>query len=92
MELFPGLPNHVALECLIRIPFDQFPIQLPEFRRHRKTAGLARSLIVVSNSQVNPTRNRHTTKLPDPLLYRLALCDPETGSWSELPPLDRSWY
>ncbi|CAL5373623.1 unnamed protein product [Camellia sinensis] len=99
MELFPDLPNHVALECLIRIPFDQFPvaasvcsgwkaeIQLPEFRRHRKTAGLARSLIVVSNSQVNPTRNRHTTKLPDPLLYRLALCDPETGSWSELPPV-----
>nr|GMD51057.1 F-box/kelch-repeat protein At1g80440-like [Ipomoea batatas] len=25
MELIPGLPNHIALECLIRISFDQFP-------------------------------------------------------------------
>ncbi|KAL7222245.1 hypothetical protein ACSBR1_024037 [Camellia fascicularis] len=99
MELLPGLPNHVALECLIRIPFDQFPaaasvcrgwkaeIELPEFRHHRKTAGLAQSLIVLSQVRVNPTQNQRPVKLLSPLSYQLVLCAPETGQWSELPPV-----
>ncbi|THG03941.1 hypothetical protein TEA_008816 [Camellia sinensis var. sinensis] len=99
MELLPGLPNHVTLECLIRIPFDQFPvaaslcrgwkaeIELPEFRHHRKTAGLARSLIVVSQARVDPTQNLRAAKLSAPPLYRLALRELETGYWSDLPPV-----
>ncbi|KAG5523387.1 hypothetical protein RHGRI_035264 [Rhododendron griersonianum] len=97
MELIPGLPNSVALECLIRIPFDQISvgsavckgwkaeIQLPEFRRSRKQAGLARSVTVVAQAWIYPTKTAHLAMLPGPPFYRLAICEPETGYWSELP-------
>ncbi|KAL6986867.1 hypothetical protein U1Q18_041448 [Sarracenia purpurea var. burkii] len=100
MELLPGLPNHVALDCLIRMPFDQFSvassvcrgwkaeIELPGFRRHRKSAGLARSVVAVAQARVDPNRNPTAAKLSSaPLFYRLAICEPETGYWSELPPV-----
>ncbi|KAI7985878.1 F-box/kelch-repeat protein [Camellia lanceoleosa] len=99
MELLPGLPNDVALECLIRIPFDQFSvassvcrgwkaeIERPEFRRHRKLSGLAQSVIVLARARVEPTRKTHLFKHLARLVYRIMLCDPETGYWSELPPV-----
>ncbi|KAL6996518.1 hypothetical protein U1Q18_006650 [Sarracenia purpurea var. burkii] len=86
MELIPGLPNDVAVECLIRLPLEQLPvaasvcrgwkieIDRPEFRRCRKAAGLARSVVVVWECFA-----RHA--------YGLTLCYPETGLWSELPPV-----
>ncbi|KAL6996517.1 hypothetical protein U1Q18_006649 [Sarracenia purpurea var. burkii] len=63
MELIPGLPNDVAVECLIRLPLEQLPvaasvcrgwkteIDRPEFRRCRKAAGLA-SLVGVGSDLV----------------------------------------
>ncbi|KAL7162401.1 hypothetical protein ACSBR2_042815 [Camellia fascicularis] len=99
MELLPGLPNDVALECLIRIPFDQFSvassvcrgwkaeIELPEFRRHRKLSGLAQSVIALARARVDPVRKTHLSKHLARLVYRIVLCDPETGYWSELPPV-----
>ncbi|XAR50613.1 hypothetical protein NMG60_11004980 [Bertholletia excelsa] len=98
MELLPGLPNDVAMECLIRVPFEKFSvvasvckdwksqIQLPEFQQHRKAAGLARSVIVLSQARANPERNSCVGKLLSPPVYRLTLCEPETGRRSELPP------
>ncbi|KAL6996521.1 hypothetical protein U1Q18_006653 [Sarracenia purpurea var. burkii] len=93
MELIPGLPNDVAVECLIRLPLDQLPvaasvcrgwkteIDRPEFRRCRKAAGLARSVVVFARERVEHDvyADRHA--------YRLTLCYPETGLWSELPPV-----
>ncbi|XAR67739.1 hypothetical protein NMG60_11002626 [Bertholletia excelsa] len=99
MELLPGLPKDVALECLVRIPFQHFSkaiavcrgwkseIELPEFRIHRKEAGQSRSVIVVSQARFDPIRNSRAAKLTAPLFYRLVVCDPKTGQWSELPPL-----
>ncbi|KAF7124657.1 hypothetical protein RHSIM_Rhsim12G0196700 [Rhododendron simsii] len=97
MKLLPGLPNDVALECLIRIPLDQISlaasvckgwkaeIELPEFRRIRKQAGLARSVIVVAQAWIYPTRPAHLAMLSGPPFYRLAICEPKTGCWSKLP-------
>ncbi|KAA8540433.1 hypothetical protein F0562_024648 [Nyssa sinensis] len=94
-----GLPNDVALECLVRVPFNQFStaesvcrgwkveIELPEFRRHRKAAGLTRSIVVASQSRVDNTRNRLAFKLSGMPVYRLTICEPDTGNWSELPPV-----
>ncbi|XP_052181013.1 F-box/kelch-repeat protein At1g80440-like [Diospyros lotus] len=98
MELLPGLPDHVALECLIRLPFNHFSvaasvckgwkaeIQLPEFKRRRDEAGFSRSVLLLAQAWVDRTGKR-TSKVTAIPAYRLTLCDPETGSWSELPPL-----
>ncbi|KAL7003037.1 hypothetical protein U1Q18_004195 [Sarracenia purpurea var. burkii] len=61
---------------------------LPEFRRHQKSAGLARSVVAVAQAKVDPTRNPTAAKLSSaPLFHRLAICDLETGYWLELPPV-----
>ncbi|XP_052183040.1 F-box/kelch-repeat protein At1g80440-like [Diospyros lotus] len=98
MELLPGLPDHLALECLIRLPFHHFSvaasvskawnaeIQMPEFRRRRDEAGFSRSVLVLAQARVDPNRERNSKVMATPA-YRLTLCDPESGSWSELPPL-----
>ncbi|GFZ11812.1 Galactose oxidase/kelch repeat superfamily protein [Actinidia rufa] len=66
-ELLPGLPNDIALECLIRVPFEE--------------------LSVAASARVDPTRKPLVGKLRlrAPLVYRLALFESKTGSWSELP-------
>ncbi|KAH7867457.1 hypothetical protein Vadar_033726 [Vaccinium darrowii] len=99
MELVPGLPNDVALECLIRLPFDNFSeassvckgwkaeIQLPEFRRHRKSAGFTRSIMVLAQARVDPTTTPHVGKLLARQVYRLSLFDPDTGCGLDLPPV-----
>ncbi|KAG5537628.1 hypothetical protein RHGRI_024917 [Rhododendron griersonianum] len=99
MELVPGLPNDVTLECLIRLPFDQFSvassvckgwkaeIELPGFRRHRKSAGFTRSIMVLARARVGPTRTSHVAKHLARLVYRLTVYDPETGFGSDLPPV-----
>ncbi|XP_052183146.1 F-box/kelch-repeat protein At1g15670-like [Diospyros lotus] len=97
MELLPGLPDHLALECLIRLPSDHFTvaasvskawkaeIQLPDFTRRRNAAGFARSVLVLAQVRVDPAGKRTYDVMPTPT-SRLTLWDPETGSWSELPP------
>ncbi|XP_047307250.1 F-box/kelch-repeat protein At1g80440-like [Impatiens glandulifera] len=103
-ELIPGLPNELAVECLMRIPADGFAvsstvckawkaeIEKPEFRRRRKVAGLSRCLLVLVQAWVDPSLNPGSTKLwGSAPIYRLTLCDPESGgNWSDLPPLP--WF
>ncbi|KAI3766662.1 hypothetical protein L2E82_16731 [Cichorium intybus] len=99
MELIPGLPNDVGLECLIRIPYSQFSsaasvsrswkseIELPLFRSHRKSAGLSRRIVVMVQSQVDSKKKHGLRKYMAPPVYRLTVYEPETGDWSELPPI-----
>nr|GMD61908.1 F-box/kelch-repeat protein At1g80440-like [Ipomoea batatas] len=90
MELIPGLPNDVALECLIRISFDQFPkaasvcrawngvIKQPEFLRLRKASGLSRPFIAMVESKDVLWGNRP--------VYGLTLFDPVKGRCYDVPP------
>ncbi|KAA8541837.1 hypothetical protein F0562_022989 [Nyssa sinensis] len=99
MELIPGLPNDVGLECLIRVPYQHFSsavsvcrswkveIELPEFQLHRKAAGLSRSVVVLAQARVDPTRIPSVMKCLATPVYRLTLFELETCSWSELPPV-----
>ncbi|XP_059643460.1 F-box/kelch-repeat protein At1g80440-like [Cornus florida] len=100
MDLIPGLPNDVAIECLTRLPFHQLPtavsvcggwkveIELPEFRRLRKAVGRSRSIFVMAQAWVDPNRNHQGGLMVSATpVYRLTLCDPETGNWRELPPV-----
>nr|GLL49418.1 F-box/kelch-repeat protein At1g15670-like [Ipomoea trifida] len=91
MELIPGLPNDVALECLIRISFDQFPkaasvcrawndvIKQPEFFRRRKASGLTQPFIAMAESKEGLSRNRP--------VYRLTLFEPVKGRCYHVPPI-----
>ncbi|XP_019191807.1 PREDICTED: F-box/kelch-repeat protein At1g80440-like [Ipomoea nil] len=90
MELIPGLPDDVALECLLRISFDQFPkaasvcrawngvIKQPEFFRRRKASGLTRPVIAMAQSN-----NGLSGNLPD----RLTLFEPVKGRCYDVPPI-----
>ncbi|KAK6912110.1 hypothetical protein RJ641_024203 [Dillenia turbinata] len=100
MELIPGLPNDIALECLIRVSYNHFSsvslvsqtwkteLELPGFRRHRKSSGLTRSIIVMAQARFDSNQNSSMGKkyLVAPV-YHVTLCEPETGIWSDLPPI-----
>ncbi|KAI3455392.1 hypothetical protein Pfo_012055 [Paulownia fortunei] len=99
MDLIPGLPGDVGLECLVRVTHQYFSsvasvcrswkreIELPEFWQHRKDSGLTRKVVVLAQSRVDPTRELGTKKYAAAPVYRLTLCEPETGFWAELPPI-----
>lgn len=97
MELFPGLPYDMGQECLLRVPYDHLStvssvrkcwkqeIQRPEFWRQRKLAGFTRSLIVMVQAQVDLQRRSGIGKYSAAPVYRLTICEPDTGYWTELP-------
>uniref|UniRef100_A0A7N0TRU4 F-box domain-containing protein n=1 Tax=Kalanchoe fedtschenkoi TaxID=63787 RepID=A0A7N0TRU4_KALFE len=98
MELISGLPDDVALECLIRTHYSDFSsmssvckswkrqIQLPEFLRHRKAAGKSRVVVAMAQAVHDPDRVRSQKSYGSPPAYRVTLFEPETGDWSEIPP------
>ncbi|KAK7325190.1 hypothetical protein VNO77_29345 [Canavalia gladiata] len=99
MELISGLPEDVARDCLIRISYQQFPtvasvckgwkteIQMPEFRRRRRSMGHARKILVTVQSKIDSEKcgTGLIMKANTNPLYRLSLFEPETGSCGELP-------
>ncbi|KAL4583923.1 hypothetical protein LXL04_008509 [Taraxacum kok-saghyz] len=99
MELIPGLPDDVGLECLIRVPYNHFSsaasvcrtwkseFELPLFRNHRKSAGLSRRVVVMVQAQVDSNKKLGLRKYMATPIYRLSVYEPETGDWSELPPI-----
>ncbi|KAF5741700.1 hypothetical protein HS088_TW10G00704 [Tripterygium wilfordii] len=98
MELIPGLPNDIALDCLIHVQYEQFPsllsvcrawrteVEMPEFLRQRKVTGQAQMVVVMAQARVNPEDGGNKMKYMFNPVYRLTLCEPETGYWCELPP------
>ncbi|XP_071710271.1 F-box/kelch-repeat protein At1g80440-like [Rutidosis leptorrhynchoides] len=99
MDLIPGLPDDVGLDCLIRLPYNDFSsatsvcrswksqIRLASFRDHRKTAGVSRRVIVMVQSQSDPNRKQGLRKYSSTPVYRLTVYEPETGKWAGLPPI-----
>ncbi|XP_076925859.1 F-box/kelch-repeat protein At1g80440-like [Bidens hawaiensis] len=101
MELIPGLPNDVSLECLIRLPYTHLlsavtvcrswhsEILLPSFRHRRKSAGLSRHVIVMVQSQTDPNRKSKSglSKNSGTPVYRLTVYDPVTGCCTGLPEI-----
>lgn len=98
-RLIPSLPNDIATECLIRLPFQHFPaatlacedwkveIESPEFFRSRKGSGYSQPIIVMALAKVGGERegsSRENLRRP---VYRLAFCDLKTGKWGELQPI-----
>ncbi|CAK9174638.1 unnamed protein product [Ilex paraguariensis] len=99
MKIIPGLPDDVGLDCLIRVPYQHFSsitsvcrswkveIELPEFWRWRKAAGVCQQIIVMAQARVDPTNNHGLKKYSATPVYRLTLYEAKTGGWSELPPV-----
>ncbi|XP_051147619.1 F-box/kelch-repeat protein At1g80440-like [Andrographis paniculata] len=100
VDLIPGLPYDVGLECLVRIPHQCFSsvasvckswkrqIQASEFWRVRQASGLTNRVIVMAQTRFDPTREVGVKKhVSAPPVYRLTLCEPATGYWAELPAL-----
>ncbi|XP_073124049.1 F-box/kelch-repeat protein At1g80440 [Henckelia pumila] len=100
MELITGLPDDVGLECLIRISQESFSsvasvcrrwketVHLPEFWRRRKAANSAQKIVVFSQAKVGDLGQEPGSKKHSPTqVYRLTVCEPETGRWAELPAI-----
>ncbi|KAI3777802.1 hypothetical protein L1987_47605 [Smallanthus sonchifolius] len=99
MDLIPGLPNDIALDCLIRVPYNHFSsaasvcrswkyeIELPSFRHHRKYAGLSRRIAVMVQSPADSNWKHGLRKYSAAPAYSLTVYEPETGNWSKLPPV-----
>lgn len=100
MDLFPGLPNDIALECLIRLPLYQLSIAAsvctnwkrqikhPLFRQRRKDSGLTRPVLALAQAILTTIRKpQGITTLSSTQFYRLSIFDPERGYWSDLPPI-----
>ncbi|KAI3977301.1 hypothetical protein MKX01_000214 [Papaver californicum] len=99
MEIIPGLLDEIGRQCLIRIPFDQFPtltsvsrkwkeqIESKEFLQQRKTSGFNQSLIGLIQTHpvtfLTPNKSRASTAP----LYRLGLFEPGKHELNELPPI-----
>ncbi|KAI6671942.1 hypothetical protein NL676_006827 [Syzygium grande] len=75
MELIPGLPDDIARECLIRVPYAGFStvgstckrwkaeIELPRFRSHHESAGHSQTIFIMAQAITDPTRNIGLAKL-----------------------------
>ncbi|KAJ8504169.1 hypothetical protein OPV22_005055 [Ensete ventricosum] len=96
-QLLPGLPDDIARECLIRVPYRGFPtarsvcrlwkreLDSPCFYRIRKGAGLTRSVVAFAQAESAPATGSSAVKKTP--CYRLSLFEPATGAWSLLPPV-----
>ncbi|XP_060205677.1 F-box/kelch-repeat protein At1g80440-like [Lycium barbarum] len=98
MEIIPNLPYDMGLECLIRIPYNNFSsvtsvcqnwklqIALPEFWRQRKAIGLTRQVILMAQARLDPKiKLGSSLKYSAFPLYGLTLYEPDSGYWAELP-------
>ncbi|XP_065047927.1 F-box/kelch-repeat protein At1g15670-like [Musa acuminata AAA Group] len=100
-ELMPELPEEIARECFIRVPFDAFrtvravcklwkhDLESPSFHRLRKSAGLARPVVALAQCDPTPlpADKAKQQSSHSPLLYRISLFEPSTGAWSSPPPI-----
>ncbi|CAL9103398.1 F-box/kelch-repeat protein At1g80440-like [Musa acuminata AAA Group] len=100
-QLLPGLPDDIARECLVRIPYRGFPtarsvcrlwkreLDSPYFHRIRKAAGLTRSVVAFAQAESAPATGSSAVKSVGGSTpsYRLSLFEPATGAWSLLPPV-----
>ncbi|KAK1281943.1 F-box/kelch-repeat protein [Acorus calamus] len=87
----------MARECLIRVPYKSFStirsvskhwrdeLLSPEFHLLRRSSGLTRTVIALTQSGPNPLSA--TAKSAATPSYRLSLYDPLARAWDALPPL-----
>ncbi|XXG70626.1 hypothetical protein AAC387_Pa07g0063 [Persea americana] len=92
-QLIPGLPDEMARECLLRLPYTSFAAargvcnswkqELHSHHFHR----LRKSQTLLILSQAGPSRKLGAIKHPAAPAYRLTVFEPSSGSWSQLPPI-----
>lgn len=100
MELISGLPDDIARDCLIRVSYQQFAavasvckgwkseIQMPEFGRRRKSTGQTQRIVAMVQARVDSEKpGSGMVKNSMNPVYRLTVFEPETGQWSEMPPV-----
>ncbi|CAN0879208.1 F-box/kelch-repeat protein At1g15670 [Linum grandiflorum] len=92
-ELIPGLPDDIAMECLIRLHFTSHAVasqvcrrwrhlvRSRDFYRHRRNTGHTRKAACLIHALSVPEPNN---KPVGPTKYGLTMFDPVTGSWERL--------
>ncbi|CAA7403062.1 unnamed protein product [Spirodela intermedia] len=98
-QLIPGLPDEIARECLIRLPYGWWhaarcvcklwreEIESADFHRLRRTSGISQPVVALSQSEAVAVAGDPAKKCAFGPSYRVALLEPESGTWSTLPPV-----
>ncbi|KAJ4959110.1 hypothetical protein NE237_026221 [Protea cynaroides] len=96
MELIPCLPDEIARECLIRVPYRGFStasavcrgwkeeIESLEFQKQRKVSGFTRPIVVLTQAD-SIGASAGAAKNPFTPSYRLSIYEPATETWAKLP-------
>ncbi|KAE8696092.1 putative Galactose oxidase/kelch repeat superfamily protein [Hibiscus syriacus] len=105
MELIPNLPNDVALECLVRVKYDQIAallptckgwktqIEQPEYFQLRKASSHGQKLVVMAQARVDPdAKHGHQKGCSVKPIFRLSVLEPDTGKWVHFPALPGEFH
>ncbi|KAE8674095.1 putative Galactose oxidase/kelch repeat superfamily protein [Hibiscus syriacus] len=105
MELIPNLPNDVALECLVRVKYDQIAallstckgwktqIEQPEFFQLRKATSHGQKLVVMAQARVDPdVKHAHQKGCSVKPVFGLSVLEPDTGNWVDFPVLPGEFH
>ncbi|KAG6505753.1 F-box/kelch-repeat protein At1g80440-like [Zingiber officinale] len=91
-ELIPGLPDDVALQCLLRLPFYSISVARGVCRRWRRELSASSSFYRLRNAAdlARPVFIMLFYYIPSFSLYRwrLAFYEPATGAWGVRPLTD----
>ncbi|XP_057416613.1 F-box/kelch-repeat protein At2g44130-like [Lotus japonicus] len=100
IELIPGLPSELGLECLTRLPHSlhrvalrvcsqwQCLFQSDEFYSHRKKTGHTRKLACLVQAQEPPPHNEEKqANGSSPPSYGITVFDPESFVWDRVDPV-----
>ncbi|MQM12450.1 hypothetical protein Taro_045369 [Colocasia esculenta] len=97
--LIPGLPDEIARECLVRVPYHCWgavrsvcklwrdEVESPDFHGLRRASGLACPVVALSQSEPVPVSGGPASKYAFTPSYRVALFEPDPGAWRTLPPV-----
>ncbi|CAL1370810.1 unnamed protein product [Linum trigynum] len=98
-ELIPGLPEEIAMECLIRLHFTAHGVasgvcrrwrqlvRSREFYYHRKQTGHTRKAACLIQALQAPESELAVGKPVGPARYGVSLFDPVSGSWERVDPV-----
>ncbi|CAI0406515.1 unnamed protein product [Linum tenue] len=98
-ELIPGLPEEIAMECLIRLHFTAHGVasgvcrrwrqlvRSREFYYHRKQTGHTRKAACLIQALQAPESEPSGDKPVGPARYGVSMFEPVSGSWERVDPV-----
>ncbi|CAI9097462.1 OLC1v1033894C1 [Oldenlandia corymbosa var. corymbosa] len=101
VEMIPGLPEEIALECLTRLHYSAQGIAFRvckrwlrllrsrEFYYHRRNSGQTRKVACLVQALPSPPLPSESKKSAGPPSYGITVYDPISGAWDRIDPIPK---